>query len=370
MGDACDLDNDNDGIPNEQDNCPLVVNPTQANLDGDAMGDACDPDDDNDGANDGEFGYTPGNFDPNVLPQAVSDVTLNCGTSTFNSTNLTFTTWCGQPTPTPIVQAQPSGPALILLPFRSLTVASGATLNLVGNRPVALVALGDVKIVGTVNASATGMTPGAGGNWSCTGSGGKDGTGSSSSGGGGGGGGGYGLSGAGGGYGDSSGNQGAAGVARGAATLTPLLAGCNGGRGGGCTTAGGAGGGSVQISATGLVEVRGSLRVDGANGSNGCGSEGGGTGGGSGGGILLEAARTTLVSGATLSSNGGKGGNGGGGGSGGAGGTGSAGAKAGSSHSSNGGGGGGGSVGRIRLRAGLRCELAGSVSPAASTACP
>lgn len=49
IGDACDPNPDNDGIPNASDNCPLVYNPDQKDTDGDGMGDACDPDADNDG---------------------------------------------------------------------------------------------------------------------------------------------------------------------------------------------------------------------------------------------------------------------------------------------------------------------------------
>jgi hypothetical protein len=53
QGDACDADDDNDGVLDGSDNCPRLPNTDQANLDGDAMGDACDPDDDNDTVPDG-----------------------------------------------------------------------------------------------------------------------------------------------------------------------------------------------------------------------------------------------------------------------------------------------------------------------------
>jgi hypothetical protein len=49
IGDVCDPDMDNDGVPNELDNCPLVPNKSQKDTDGDLVGDACDPDIDGDG---------------------------------------------------------------------------------------------------------------------------------------------------------------------------------------------------------------------------------------------------------------------------------------------------------------------------------
>jgi thrombospondin 2/3/4/5 len=38
LGDACDPDIDNDGIPNKQDNCPRKANSDQKDRDGDGIG--------------------------------------------------------------------------------------------------------------------------------------------------------------------------------------------------------------------------------------------------------------------------------------------------------------------------------------------
>lgn len=63
-GDACDPDDDNDGVEDGVDNCPVNCNPDQRNSDtsdsdpstiADSFGDVCDDDPDGDGAMDFEW---------------------------------------------------------------------------------------------------------------------------------------------------------------------------------------------------------------------------------------------------------------------------------------------------------------------------
>lgn len=63
FGDACDLDDDNDGALDVQDNCPLQINADQSDVDLDGAGDVCDEDDDNDGVLDGDDNC-PSTFNP------------------------------------------------------------------------------------------------------------------------------------------------------------------------------------------------------------------------------------------------------------------------------------------------------------------
>jgi len=64
-------DRDDDGILDGEDNCPLVANVDQENHDNDAFGNACDDDDDNDGVDDVNDDCSPGKI--NWISNAMTD---------------------------------------------------------------------------------------------------------------------------------------------------------------------------------------------------------------------------------------------------------------------------------------------------------
>jgi len=331
---GCDafVDADKDGVADCQENCdsdPKKLDPGQCGCgapDTDADGDGtadCKDSCPNDPQKTGPcLSYAPANFDPKpVRWSAQPSAALSCGTTTINTTDpdgsgplvASFSNWCGT-APVPFVQNQAGGPAVVIVPLRGFSLAAGSTLKLIGPRPVILAVDGAATINGIIDASASGSTPGAGGNWSCGSSTGGNGSGNISrlEGASGGGGGGFGTAGGRAGTANTNGGDapgGSPGATRGSSSLVPLLAGCGGGLAGACSSAPAAGGGGVQISASGLLDVNGSIRANGGNGSTPCGAsdEGGGTGGGSGGAIFLEGTSVD-TSGASLQASGGAGG--------------------------------------------------------------
>jgi hypothetical protein len=73
-------DADVDLVEDSVDNCPNTPNADQANYDGDAQGDACDADDDNDGVNDGSDAY----------PHSNMQATVTIGACDSNAPNAVF----------------------------------------------------------------------------------------------------------------------------------------------------------------------------------------------------------------------------------------------------------------------------------------
>ena len=68
FGDGClVIDDDGDGVPNVQDNCPLLSNSNQLDTDSDLLGDVCDDDDDGDGVADYSDLCPLGNCEPRGL---------------------------------------------------------------------------------------------------------------------------------------------------------------------------------------------------------------------------------------------------------------------------------------------------------------
>jgi hypothetical protein len=251
---------------------------------------------------------------------------------TLNTTDLTID---GAAPPAGVTfdvwEQDPDGPELAVLHVAALEIPSGS-VRVVGARPLVIIASGGIVIDGTLDVSAHGAEPGAGGAGPGDGDGAGDGGGhgSQTAHDGGGGGAGFVTNGASGGGGGVDGScQGAtgAGGARGTAYATAGLQVLEGGSGGGsgagggdsdepqCPSAGGAGGGAIQLHSAVEISIRGVIHVGGGGGEGGgytgadpCARAAAGSGGGSGGAIYLQAPRILLDG--VLAANGGAGGGG------------------------------------------------------------
>jgi hypothetical protein len=250
--------------------------------------------------------------DSSIANAARVDVVLDCGSPSFDSSDMTFGDWCGSEPPALVVAQDASHDAAVLV-MSSLTIASGTTLRLTGDKPVILLVNGSANIAGTIDASAHGTSAGPGADRDCgSGIGGTGEDGSPSMGSAGGGGGGFGSAGGRGAAGDGSTNWTTAGAAGGDATLVPLRGGCSGGRSGDAPNrstygAGGGGGGGVQLSVLDRLDLSGKILATGGGGVAGADAGSGSGGGGSGGAILLEASAIVVDASAVISANGGGG---------------------------------------------------------------
>ncbi len=259
--------------------------------------------------------------------------TLGCNqtidTSTLSAASSTLGV-CGTNLPYGVrTQSTSGGPSVVVFWLKSLTVSSGFSLSLIGNKPVVFIVDGAVSIAGQLGASSTTNSvagAGAPGVSCAAGAGAFLSTNAGSSGGGGGG---FQTAGAQGGLGDyGQGTRGGAGAVVATSTsLVPLRGGCSGGSGGighqkdassptSAAGAGGYGGGAIQISASGTITITGAINAGGGGGgfaaipaNSNAWSGGGGGGGGSGGAVLLEGASVT--GNANVFANGGGGGGGG-----------------------------------------------------------
>ncbi|MBI5537665.1 MAG: hypothetical protein HY898_33385 [Deltaproteobacteria bacterium] len=278
------------------------------------------------------FAYTPSNVDPSSYWnwENATAATLSCDetldTSALPAVGSGTATLCGVTLPYE-TRSQPNGPNIAIFWVKGLTVTSGSTIRLQGDKPVAFMVDGAVEIAGTLDAGSTSSSAGAGA--SASGCAAPEGTPSH-----GGGGGGFQFAGSGGaardiGEASSCPATQFAGPAL-SCSLVPLRAGCAGGKGADGQSkddatkfiapggAGGYGGGAVQISASGAVVITGAITAGGAGGGPGslaaaentaqlapsCGG-----GGGSGGAILLEG--KGVITNSKVFANGGGGGGGG-----------------------------------------------------------
>jgi hypothetical protein len=256
---------------------------------------------------------TPSNLD------SLPDVSIG-GAAQVDSTNGEIT-GPGLPASPPTTMAN----GVRIVWAKDFTITSAGSLRAYGPAPLMIVATGDIRISGEIDASSSMFAAGPGANPpACVGdNAAKPGETCAQHGGSGGGGGGFGAAGGAGGLGGETrdcgggvlGRPGGAGGTALAMTPTELRGGCPGANGAptnSATSVGGAsgsGGGAIALVARGKIIITATGRVHAGGGGGSTGEErAGGGGGGSGGMIFLEAPDIDLQVSSVLAANGGGGG--------------------------------------------------------------
>jgi len=130
-------DFDLDGITNDIDNCPLTPNADQADFDSDGLGDVCDSDDDNDGI--------PDNLDTETaIPATVLDFTdaTTFGSIISGSEFLTITD-----DPTNGVDISSTGPSIVnVCGISTLTLSAGSRISVTCGSVTIEVISGSVEV--------------------------------------------------------------------------------------------------------------------------------------------------------------------------------------------------------------------------------
>jgi hypothetical protein len=269
----------------------------------------------------GSLSFLPSNVARCAIPVAFGDFAFPEAKITIDTTDATVSTPSGPISGLAIAlvtQTDGETPAMVVV-ANDLFVPVGVEVRVTGSRPLILVALADMTIDGTIDASGAAEQTGPGAGLACETGAGTDGAMqldlNGNPGGAGGGGGAYGSDGGSGAYvsivvDDPQRTPG--GTAWGIPTIAPLFGGCSGGAGGiveGDAARGGGGGGGLQLISGGTMTIRGVVTASGGGGEGADAQYGGGAGGGSGGAILINAMSVTL-DGAALTANGGGGGEG------------------------------------------------------------
>ena len=255
--------------------------------------------------------FTSRLFDACMIAKPTGDLSLStAGVYTYDTTVGTLLDPAGNAT----IPPNTLGANGRVLSVSSFHLAAGTTLRVTGGSPLIVASWDTISVAGSIDASSTATTSGAGSNpTGCAAH--AAAIGQNDAGGGGGGGGGGQAAGGHGGVGSSGSGGGGLGGTAIAAPL--LLGGCTGAKGGTGSTPpgdGGAGGGAIQLTARTSIAIAGTakLHAGGAGGKPGLqDNTGGGGGGGGGGGMIgFEAPTLTVAAAAVLAANGGGGGQG------------------------------------------------------------